>query len=70
MSDKKNLWMILAGVGAIAAAALIYQAFREKGDEEDEDEDTIDMETLKESGISDVQRAGNLLESRYFLKLL
>ena len=65
--NKKNVWMALAGIGAVAAAALIMYSM---SGESAEDASAIDIEQLKAAGIDDVKREGNMLESKYFLKLL
>lgn len=67
VENKKTLWMALAGVGAIAAAALIIYSL---GGESGEGEEAIDTEALKAAGIDEVKREGDMIDSKYFLKLL
>jgi len=67
VENKKTLWMALAGVGALAAAALVIYSM---GGDAAEDEVAIDDEALKSAGIDEVKREGQMLESKYFLKLM
>ena len=67
VENKKTLWMALAGVGALAAAALVMYSM---GGDAAEDEVAIDDEALKSAGIDEVKREGQMLESKYFLKLM
>ena len=68
MSDnKKTLWMVAAGAGALIGMALLYHAMSGDGDSSI---DGIDPAALKAAGIEEVLREGAQLEKRYFLKLL
>lgn len=68
--NKKNLWLAIAGAGALIGAALLYHyaSGTAEGEEVPSTEDLV--ADLKKEGLDDVQRQGSLIESRYFLKLL
>ncbi len=67
VENKKNLWLALAGLGAVAVAALAIYAL---GGESAESDEAVDMEMLKAAGIDEVKREGDMIDSKYFLKLL
>lgn len=60
--------MVLAGVGAVAAAAVIIYTMGSESSEAAEE--TIDLDVLKAAGIDEVKREGDMIDSKYFLKLL
>lgn len=68
--NKKNLWLAIAGAGALIGAALLYHyaSGTAEGEEVPSTEDLV--ADLKKEGLDEVQRQGSLIESRYFLKLL
>jgi hypothetical protein len=72
MSDesKKTLWMMVAGVGALVGAALLYH-YATAADEDSANTEEDIKKALEEEKIGEPVRTPNgLLESRYFLNLL
>lgn len=72
MSDesKKSMWMMIAGVGALVGAALLYHyATTDEGNSGNSEEEI--KKALEEEKIGEPARQANgLLENRYFLNLL
>jgi hypothetical protein len=72
MSDesKKSLWMMLAGVGALVGAALLYHYATADEENSVNTEEEI-KKALEEEKIGEpVRQPSGLLENRYFLNLL
>ena len=72
MSDesKKTLWMMVAGVGSLVGAALLYH-YATAADEDSANTEEDIKKALEEEKIGEPVRTPNgLLESRYFLNLL
>jgi len=61
---------VLAGVGAIAAGYLLMKAMNNTDEEPEEEEGKVTEEELEKANIVKVERSGDLLENRYFLRLL
>jgi len=69
--SKKTLWIVVAGVGALVGAALLYHYATAA----DEDSTKITEEDIKRNLEAEkigepVRTKNGLLESRYFLNLL
>jgi hypothetical protein len=69
--NKKNLWLAIAGAGALIGAALLYHYASGTSDGDDApSRDELILE-LKAAGLDEVIKDKNgMIESRYFLKLL
>ncbi len=72
MSDesKKTLWMMVAGIGALVGAALLYH-YATGGDDDSANTEEDIKKALEEEKIGEPVRTPNgLIENRYFLSLL
>jgi len=72
VESKKTLWMLLAGVGALVGAALIYHYATGDDDNSGSVSNEEIKEALKAARIGEPKTIANgaLLENRYFLEIL